>query len=203
MKIPEGMTEEEVIQAIQTVCNALIKFKFGPYDDDDIRQQGAVFGIEVLNAGRYDPRPGPDGKPTRPLANFIFTHVRNRIINFKRDKYRRTDPPCKSCHEAIPGRTEHDDGQYCLKYEAWLKRNMAKANLLCPADLAELEPSHEATTVEDDVATKELLALIDAKLPLSMRADYLRLRDGETVPKARKFEIEQVVREILQESLDG
>ena len=202
MKIPEGMTETEVVEAIQNVSAALTKFKFGPYDDDDIKQQAALLALQVLENGRYDPRPGPDGKPTRPLANFLFAHIRNRLINFKRDKYKRSDPPCRSCHECLPGRTEHEDRQYCSKYAAWLRRNVDKQNILCPMDITDHEGSYAAQDVADDVATEEILRIIDRKLPVELRAAYLQMRDGQQLPKATRDRVEQAVREIIQDSLE-
>ena len=193
------MTEAEVLEAIQTAASALTRFKFGPHDEDDIKQQAALFALQALEDDRYDPRPGPDGKPTRPLANFLYTHMRNRLINLKRDQFRRNDPPCRSCHEALPGRTEHADGQYCAKYEAWLKRNISKQNILCPADISDFEGGAASQDVVDDVQTSELLRLIDTQMPVSMRADYLRMRDGESLPKVRRLEIEEFVRNIIQE----
>lgn len=204
MKIPPGMTEEEVLNAIQTAAAALIRFKFGPHDEDDIRQQAAMFAIQAINDGKYDPRPGPDGKPTRPLVNFIFTHSRNRLINFIRDTFRRADPPCRSCHDSLPDQTQHPDGRYCEKYSQWLKRNCAKQSICCPADISELGDACGVGSDEvvEEVETKELLKLIDTKLPTSIRGDYLRLRDGESLPKARRVEVENAVREIIKESLE-
>ena len=203
MKVPPGMTEDEVLSALQNAANALTKFKFGPFDEDDMRQQAILFGLQLLDSGKYDPRPGPDGRPTRPLTNFLYSHMRNRTINFYRDRCRRSDPPCKSCHKSLPGQTEHEDRQYCSKYEAWLKRNMAKANLLSPLDITD----HQARGLarenqEAEVETEEILRVIDIKLPASMRGDYLRLRDGQTLPKVRREEIENAVREIIKESLE-
>lgn len=198
------MTENEVVEAIQTAANALIRLKFGPNDEDDIRQQAAMYAIQALNAGAYDPRTGPDGKPTRPLVNFLYTHMRNRLLNFLRDTWRRADPPCKSCHDSLPDKTEHPNGRYCDKYEAWLRRNMAKQNIACPTDISELEGVDRVASddVVEESETKEILRLIDAKLPVSMRSDYLRMRDGQRLAKARRLEIEDAVREIIQESLE-
>jgi hypothetical protein len=196
------MTEDEVLQSIETAASALTRFKFGPHDEEDIKQQGTLFALEALEAGSYDPRPGPDGKPTRPLVNFLYTHIRNRLTNFKRNQFKRTDPPCRSCHECLPGRTEHPDGQYCPKYEAWLKRNIDKANILCPLDISDHEGGFATSEVEQDVATQELLRLIDRKLPVELRSAYLQMRDGQQLPKATRDRVEEAVRDIIKESFE-
>lgn len=204
MKIPPGLTESEVITALQTAANALAHFKFGPNDEDDIKQQAILYGLQALEKERYDPRLGQDGLPTRPLVNFVYTHMRNRLCNYFRDTCSRSDPPCRSCHENLPGQTTHPGGRYCAKYEAWLKRNMSKQNILCPTDIAEFEGGVGSTAdvVSESVETSEILRIIDTKLPVSMRGDYLRMKDGESLPKARRLEVENAVREIIQESLE-
>ena len=208
MKLPQGMTEAEVVDAISRATSALARtFKFGPYDEDDIKQEGAIEAITVINKGVYDPRPGPDGKPTRPLANFLYVHIRNRIMNLRRQKLRRNDPPCRSCHEALgPGQTAHADGQYCEKYQAWLTRNTSKANILCPLDLSNINDEHESRTksdsnVEFEVERDEMLALVDQQLPVELRTSYLQMRSGKVLPKAVREKVEQAVLAILKGAL--
>ena len=52
-----------------------------------MKQQAAIFALEGLE--KYDNK--------RPLENFLWTHVRNRLFNYKRDNYQRPDKPCLSC----------------------------------------------------------------------------------------------------------
>lgn len=207
MKIPQGMTEEEVVDAINRATSALARtLKFGPYDEDDIKQEGAIEAIQAINDGSYDPRPGPDGKPTRPLVNFLYAHIRNRLLNLRRKKMRRNDPPCRGCHESIPGQTSHSDGQYCSKYQAWLERNLTKQNILCPLDLSNINDEHESRTktesdVEFEAAKDEMLALVDEHLPVELRAAYLQMKGGKHLPKATRERVEKAVLEILKDSL--
>jgi DNA-directed RNA polymerase specialized sigma24 family protein len=194
--LPPTMTEAEFVRVLEGVVSGLAhNFVFGFFDIDDIRQQAMVFGIEAM----------PRYNPERPLENFLYTHVRNRLINFRRDKYRRTDPPVP----AVPhrgGRREHA-GRPGLrpKYKKWRARNAAKANLMRPLDIAHIQDEHERnmrteSIVEDTAQTREMLRLIDERLPVELRSAYLRIRAGEhrQVTKQTRDRVEQAVREILK-----
>ncbi len=186
MKLPEGKTEAEVLEAIERAVNMLApSFVFGYYDVDDVKQQARMFALEAMP--RYDPE--------RPLFNFLCRHIRNRLINLRRDKQRRNDPPCQACHAGAPcegGRS------YCKKYSAWLTRNNAKANLCRPLGMeCSGEEKGRESTVVQDAELSETLRLIDVELPLGLRADYLRMREGVSVPKARREAVTEAVKEIL------
>ena len=89
MKIPEGMTEEDVLSSIDRVANGLAyKYKFGYYGVDDMKQEARLLAIEGLE--RYDSSRGK-------LETFLWTHVSNRLFNIKRNKYSRPDKPCFDC----------------------------------------------------------------------------------------------------------
>lgn len=193
MKVPPGKTEAEVLRAIEKAVNILApSFEFGPYDTDDIKQEGFVFALEVLEKEKYD--------PSRPLENFLYTHVRNRLINFRRNKFRRNDPPCKKCHdgEPCPSAGAKD---LCDKYRSWLKRNTNKANICNPITLDSVKDEgdqgvNESSSVEQAVETQELLELIDKNLPIELRAVYLQMRSGVSVPKTARLRVERAIIEI-------
>ena len=66
MKIPRGMTEEQVIATINKVAARYAhKFKFGYYEAEDIKQEAFIIAMEALD--RYD--------ETRPLENFLALRV--------------------------------------------------------------------------------------------------------------------------------
>ena len=78
MKIPKGMTEEQVLKVIDKIADRYAyKFRFGYFEADDIRQEAKIIAMDALD--RYE-----EG---RPLENFLAVHVKNRLNNFKRDKY--------------------------------------------------------------------------------------------------------------------
>ncbi len=192
MVIPPGHTEATVLEAIERAVGVLApSFTFGYFDVDDIRQQGRVFAIEILEKETYD--------PSRKLENYLYTHIHNRLCNFKRDNFRRNDPPCPPCHRG----EWCEEGGPCSKYSAWKKRNAAKSNLMRPLDIEHVHDEHEPgtrtpSTVEDDVQLQELLRMIDQDLPVELRQSYLQMRAGVSVPKARRLQVEKAVSEILK-----
>jgi DNA-directed RNA polymerase specialized sigma24 family protein len=201
MKLPPNVTENDFVVATDKIVNLLAhSFKFGYYEAEDIKQQARLFAIEAME--RYD--------PTRPLDNFLYSHVKNRLINFRRDKFRRNDPPCLDCHNSLPGETRHEDRQYCEKYIIWFKRNATKQNIMNPLDLGNISDEQEANTrvessVLDDIEIAELKRMIDVKLPIELRTIYLQMLDPDTrssVPKAKRLLVERAIQEIVGESLE-
>jgi len=207
MHIPKGMTEEYVLEKIDSVARLLCRqYVFGYYDKDDLFQEmryQALLAMPKYDPGGFD----TDGNPNRKLENFLFTHFNNRLINLIRDKCRRNDPPCKICHEN--NQHLHEDGQICSKYAKWRARNDAKANLARPLDIGLIADEHERNmrcqaNVEESAEVDEAIRMVDEKLPVEMRADYLRMRAGEKLTKARRLKIEETVKAILKDYLsDG
>jgi len=194
--IPEGLSESDVLAAIESVVRVLApQFTFGPFDKDDIGQEIRVMCLDALP--RYKPEVGP-------LQNFLFSHSKLRCINFKRDHHRRADAPCRSCHNGQPC---GPDGEVCKKYATWRDIQDRKAAIRNPTGFDDTAGEAEwhardKSDVEGDVQTRELLRLIDARLPIDLRADYLRLRAGKAIGKAKKQAVEAAVREILGEAAE-
>ena len=197
MKIPPGHDEASVLAAIEKVVGALAPtFVFGYFQLEDVKQQGVLFALEVLEKEKYD--------PSRQLENFLYCHIRNQFINLKRKLVKRCDAPCASCHS---GRCCGPNGTPCARYLEWAERNKTKGNILRPLDLGNISDEHESrtrvdSTVESEAEFDELLEKIDGELPLELRADYLRLREGVALPKARRTLVESAVRRILCQEPD-
>ena len=193
--LPPGKTEAEVMAAIENAVAILSpKYVFGYYALDDVQQEARIMGLECL----------PRYEPTKPLANFVFSHIRNRLCNLIRNKLRRNDPPCKQCHTGLPCKP---DGMLCDKYAGWVERNLAKSGLVQPHDIsnvAEQFQMDEEAPPEEQAAVKELLEKIDRELPVELRSTYLRMRAGVPVlyPK-KKDEVMRWLREILASSTEG
>lgn len=78
MRIPSGMTEQQVIDQIHIVCERIApKYVFYGYTKEDIMQESFIICIEALN--RYE-----EG---RPLENFLSVNLSNRLKTFMRDNY--------------------------------------------------------------------------------------------------------------------
>ena len=73
MKIPKNLSEQQVLDTISKVARKLApKYVFASYDVDDIQQEAFLMGVEALD--RYD--------TDKPLENFLYTHINNRLKNF-------------------------------------------------------------------------------------------------------------------------
>ena len=165
------MTQSEVLEVVNRICDRYAhKFKFGYYTPDDIRQEAFIIALDALE--RYD-----EG---RPLENFLAVHVKNRLNNFKRDRYYRQQ------------KKKEDNNLDHL--------NNSKKYLMDTLDIDNIRDEKEKSmSVEDDfidkIANNELLEIIDEHLDVNLRSDYLRVRDGTYVPKPRR---EQIIEEITQ-----
>jgi DNA-directed RNA polymerase specialized sigma24 family protein len=168
------MTQNEVLEIINKICDRYAyKFKFGYFEPEDIRQEAFIIALDALD--RYE-----EG---RPLENFLAVHVKNRLNNFKRDKYYRQN--------------KNNDG----KQE---RLNNSKKFLMEPLDISNIRDEAEKNMrlsdgFIDEIANQELLEIIDEHLDTSLRADYLRVRHGAYVPKPRREQISSEVRKILEE----
>ena len=174
MKVPKGMKESEVLEVINRICNRYAhKFKFGYFTPDDIRQEAFIIAIDALE--RYD--------ESRPLENFLAVHVKNRLNNFKRDRYYR---------------------QQKIQNDNIDQLNNSKRHLMDTLDISSIRDEKEQNMrLEDEfidkIANEELLEIIDAHLDVSLRSDYLRIRDGTYVPKPRREQIIEEITEILKD----
>lgn len=76
-----------------------------------------------------------------------------------------------------------------------------------PIDIGNISDTYEPTTrtessVVEDIETRELLALIDAKLPVELRLTYLQMQAGETVPKTKRIAVEKAVCDIVKDNIE-
>ncbi len=181
------MTEKEVLKVIEKIANKLaVQFKFGYYDKDDIKQEIYIIAMEGLS--RYD--------DSRPLENFLFIHIRNRLIIFKRDNYIRKGNICKFCDNKDP------ECEHC--YKRAIKRN-TKQCLMEPLDISNINHDNEpnmwdANDIVNTLSINETLDTIDRNLSVNYRGDYLKMRAGIYISKARRVEIENEVKRILKEN---
>jgi len=162
------MTEAEVVQTILEVTKRLSSsFTFAYFDKEDIEQEAFLMGMEALD--RYD--------EARPLENFLFIHIKNRLKNFKRDKYYR-----------------YDEGKA-------QKIQQNKKNLLDPLNIDVLPLSYRDNKDEErDI--EEIYNIIDRNLPNTMRNDYLRIKSGVQVNKNKRIEVIEEIQRILEEVLN-
>ncbi len=122
MKIPTGMTELEVVEQIEKVCNRIApKYTFYGYTLDDIKQEAFIICMEALN--RYDNK--------RPLENFLSVNLSNRLKNFVRDNHFIHNDNGDRVRVLKPAQLDHenaviDETNNNLSYESIEYKNMAK-----------------------------------------------------------------------------
>lgn len=190
------VTEQHFLETIDKICYKLLhKFKFGYHNIEDMKQQAYIFALQGLE--NYD--------PSKPLENFLWTHIRNRLFNFKRDKYQRPDKPCNTC--------EHYDKNYrkshsqCSKYECktnctlynnWYVKNNNKKNLMQISHTAKSEYiSSNQKDLLEKIANKEIIQKIDPHIKVPLRKYYLMFLYGQKIPKKYNSLLLQHIKEIL------
>lgn len=194
IKVPE----EELLRVIDIISKKLgYKFKFGYHEYEDMKQQITIFAIEGLK--NYD--------GIRPLENFLWTHVRNRLFNYKRDNYQRPNKPCLTCplydpHNKVSssGCAKFKDKNDCDLYASWFNRNNTKKNLMYLTrveDLSLLNQTHSKSSLNDNIANKEILDILDKNLSGEDREIYLRFRGGSKVNKADMNKLVAKIKELL------
>lgn len=184
MKIPQGYSESEVIKLIQKTAKALApKYTFGFYGIEDIEQEAFLMGIQALDSFKHD--------AGSKLQSYLFTYIGNRLKNFKRNNYFRHEHTCKTCGCKDPY------CKTCLKRQ-W--RMTQKMEIIEPIGIHSIENDNSLVKEHnfESINSEEIFAEIDAKLPLEMREDYLKMRDDIYVPKIRRVKVEAAIKEIIQ-----
>jgi hypothetical protein len=192
--LPNNVSEEEFLQVLENISNRLAnKFKFAYHNTEDMKQQAAIFALEGLE--NYD--------RSRPLENFLWTHVRNRLFNFKRNNYQRPDKPCYSCpfFDAAYKNSTNQCEKYvnkndCELYKNWTDRNEAKKNIIQPGSIG--ESNHLAPSNTDSVENKELIDFLDTFVQLEYRENYLKLKHGIKLNKSDLKKLQSHIQNLME-----
>jgi hypothetical protein len=200
--LPNNVSEEEFLTVLDNISKRLgHKFKFGYHSFEDMKQQAAIFALEGLE--KYDNK--------RPLENFLWTHVRNRLFNYKRDNYQRPDKPCltcpfydQACKNSTSQCTEFNNKNDCELYSIWEKRNNSKKNIMKPVGIEDVEDynikHHTKQDVPELVFNQEIIQLLDEKIPHSHRETYLKLKYGEKICKSDLNKLLILIKEIIHDN---
>lgn len=190
------VTEKHFLETIDKICYRLLhKFKFGYHSIEDMKQQAIVFALQGMQ--NYD--------PTKPLENFLWTHIRNRLFNFKRDKYQRPDKPCNTCEYydknyniSTSQCSKFDCKTNCSLYNNWYIKNNDKKNLM---QIGHTEKSEHIKCKQKDflesLSNKEIVKKIDPHINVSLRRYYLMFLYGQKIPKKYYGLLLQHIKEIL------
>jgi hypothetical protein len=197
--LPNNVDEAEFLIVLENISKRLAyKFHFGYHSIEDMKQQAAIFALEGLE--KYDNK--------RPLENFLWTHVRNRLFNYKRDNYQRPDKPCLSCRffdkhcaKSTNQCTEFQNKNDCEEYNAWYIRNTNKKNIMKPVAIDEVGDNNVSLNsldnVIDFVSNKQIFDILDKHIPAAHRETYLKLKHGDKIYKSDLQKILPVIQEIL------
>ncbi len=195
------ITEQEFVEVWKKISKRLgYKFKFGYHSHEDMVQQAAIFAMEGLK--NYDNK--------RPLENFLWTHVRNRLFNFKRDNYQRPDKPCLNCpfykpkDDKCPSMcSEFTNKNDCTLYSSWFNRNDNKKNIMKPLMLDNInENSKEicSDNLIESIDNKQIINLIDKNISIKNRPIFLRVTGGSKVPKTELKKLITEIQKILKDN---
>jgi DNA-directed RNA polymerase specialized sigma24 family protein len=187
MLVPKGYTEEQVLETINKILSSMArKYTFGVYGIDDIKQEGFILAMDAL--GRYN--------GSAPLENFLRIHLNNRLKDFKRDNSYRINSHCNKCD------IFNAECDSCCKRQ---QTQDIKKNLLNPIDIHVINDDQGTSYDGSLIDTMEMIEIVDKinkKLPVEYRADYLKIKEGIYVPKARKLEIESIVAKIVDDEYE-
>ena len=191
------MTEEQVLDVVnKTVSYLAPSFKFGYFDVEDMKQEGFIFCLDAIESFNFNKSTQED--VCDALFTFLKTHVRWRFLNMRRKQLARIEPPacsCELCKEDSANRLD------CKKYSSWVKRNIAKRSLMEPFDVDEVHRKENSQTLnfEDSILSSEILKVLDQYIPASIRVDYRRFVDGDSLPKNKKERLIQEIKIIIKE----
>jgi hypothetical protein len=205
MHIPAGMTEEEVFDKIQLVAKKIAKkYRFGYYSEEDIAQEAVILIIQNDLLKNYD--------PSRPLENFLSRVLKNRLFNFKRDNYKRPDPPCVRCPlSAYVNKvcTAYENLMDCEFYKKWVENNKSKENIMHAISLEVLDYTKEDEMVrysvdfEGDVDISIYEDIILNNLSIKERKLYIRFKEGDKISKVDLDNLFERVRSIVNEQTEA
>lgn len=163
-----ALSEAELIEAIDYVVDSLAGgFVFGYFTIEDIRQEARCFALEGLR--NFDPNFKSEGALEEKLRSFLFRHVRNRLMNLKRDKQGRSPDKHKLTY-ALPIDDIND---------------IDEPNMKRDDDLGDL--------VELNGFKNKILRELDTPY----RDDYHKMLAGVSIPKANKERLIAEIRTII------
>lgn len=189
------ITEQEFVRVLDIISKKLIyKFKFGYHEIEDMKQQAAIFALQGLE--NYD--------NTRPLENFLWTHVRNRLFNFKRDNYFRPDNVCETCPFFDPKYkkssnqcSKFKNKNECDIYSQWNERNKVKKNLMQPGNIDDNNHTN-SNDILDNISNSEIIDIIEKEIDTKFRETYLKLKGGAKVSKQELSKLQTHLQEIIK-----
>jgi len=111
---------------------------------------------------------------TRPLENFLSVHLSNRLKNFVRDNHFTNTEDSDKVRVMKPAQLDHEHS---------------------------LVDGQQRFAIRDEqIDYRDMIKIIDRKLPAQYRMDYLKMQNDVYVSRNRREEITIVIHEILIEN---
>lgn len=162
------LNNQEVLETIMRIAKKIApKYTFGYYSVEDIEQEAILIGYDGMS--RYD--------PSRPLENFLYVHMNNRLKTFKRNKYFRINA---GSAEGV---------------------QQAKKNIMDPLPIETIDHFSNEDLFEG-LEISEIRSRIDNQLPVSLRKDYLRICSGQKVTRNVYENVINALKEIFTEEIN-
>ena len=158
---------EEQLETIYKIAKQISSDKWIPGYTKEDIEQEAII-IALKGFYRYN--------GSIPFDKFIGNHMRNRLITLRRDKYIKPGCSCGNCKK-------------CLN-------NNARINIAYPSQISK-EDTKLGYSMEDSVASKEIMEYLDDFIPADLRDEYLKLTQGCYVPKDKKAKLRAIITEAL------
>jgi len=199
--LPNNVTESEFLVVLDNITRRLAtKFRFGYHEVEDMKQQAAIFAMEGLK--NYD--------NSRPLENFLWTHVRNRLFNYKRNNYQRPDKPCLTCplYDVAFKMSNNQCSKFanktdCEPFAAWEKRNSSKKNIMVPQNIDNINENNSSGSKTSDpadfISNQEMIDYLDDHITKpEYREIYLRLKNGSKVNAVMLNKLKKHIKSLLE-----
>ena len=194
-----NITQKVLISTIDAIANQIAgKFRFGYHDIDDLKQEARLLGLEGF--ARYDGR--------APLYNFLRSHIRNRLNNFKRDNYQRISTPCEKCPlnawiKDTNTCTAFREKDECDIYMKWWIRNENKRNIMSPIGMAVISDQEEDACKSNDeivgrLANREIFEMLDSEISRENRASWLKYAAGHKLYESETKLLVENIYEIIE-----
>lgn len=180
----EEQLDQSELDAIENSVQMLRHHTFASLDTEDIEQEVRLMCLQAIRSGKFNPE-------RQTLSAFLYVWSRSKLLNMHRNLVRRTDGGCARCRNQ-----DFCEPGGCKVHKRWERVNNAKASLSAPNSLGSnvhLHFSNEDS--QNDIAVS--LSLIDEILPADLRADWLQMRDGVSLPASRRVKVEEAVASIL------
>lgn len=182
---------DEVLADIEEVAQGLAPyFTFGFHTTEDIEQEARILCLEALEC--YDESRGA------AVKTWLYTYVRSRLTNFKRDNFYRISPPCCNCYYCSNYEIYDSERLNCSSFSSWVKRNRTKTGLMEPESL-EGQSCYSYSSGPNRLDLEEQFSIVNTHLHPSFRADFRRLLEDVHIPKNRRTKLINEIQKILEE----